>query len=283
MTTRFAAPADGVPSAAMRAAYARDGFLILDGFADAATCARLIARAEELIAGFVPPARPTVFSTTDQRHAADAYFRESGDKVRFFLEDDGRTVNKIGHALHDLDPIFADFSRQPRLAALARALLTDPLLLQSMYIVKGAQVGGEVTAHQDATYLHTEPVSVTGFWLALHDADSGNGGLYAYAGQHHGPLKSRFRRDGERLFTETLDDTPWPADTRVDLATPTGTLVVLHGLLPHGSAANRSSRPRHAYALHVVDGRAQLSPDNWLQRGPDMPLKGFLVMPGPRE
>ena len=36
-----------------------------------------------------------------------------------------------------------------------------------------------------------------------------------------------------------------------------GTLVVLHGLLPHASAPNRSARPRHAYALHLIDGRAE--------------------------
>ena len=30
-------------------------------------------------------------------------------------------------------------------------------------------------------------------------------------------------------------------------------------------SANRSSRPRHAYALHLIDGRATYSVDNWLQ------------------
>lgn len=273
---RFPAPADGRLDAAMLAAYERDGFLVLDDFASAETRARLIQRAEQLLADHTPQTETTVFSTTDQRHADDAYFRESGDKVRFFLEEDGRTVNKIGHALHDLDPVFNGFSRQPRLAALAGGLgLSAPLLLQSIYIVKGAHVGGEVTAHQDATFLHTEPVTVTGFWLALHDADAGNGGLYAYAGQHGGALKQRFRERDGVLATETLDATPWPSDTRVDLSTPAGTLVILHGLLPHGSAANRSDRPRHAYALHIVDGTSRLSPDNWLKRGPDMPLRGF--------
>ena len=67
-------------------------------------------------------------------------------------------LNKIGHALHDLDPVFDRISRQPRLAALARALgLAQPLLLQSMYLFKQPQIGGEVGWHQDATYLHTRP------------------------------------------------------------------------------------------------------------------------------
>jgi len=53
-----------------------------------------------------------------------------------------------------------------------------------------------------------------------------------------------------------------------------GSLVVLHGLLPHASSANRSARPRHAYALHLIDGRAAYDADNWLQR-PNLPLRGF--------
>jgi phytanoyl-CoA hydroxylase len=61
----------------------------------------------------------------------------------------------------------------------------------------------------------------------------------------------------------------------VPLEVPEGALVLLHGLLPHGSAPNRSASSRHAYALHVIDGRASYSPDNWLQRAPDMPLRGF--------
>ena len=55
---------------------------------------------------------------------------------------------------------------------------------------------------------------------------------------------------------------------------PRGTLVVLHGHLPHASAPNRSPRPRHAYALHVIDAGASYAPDNWLQR-PGLPLRGF--------
>ena len=73
---------------------------------------------------------------------------------------------------------------------------------------------------------------------------------------------------------DALDPAPWPADDPVPIEVRRGTLVVLHGLLPHASSANRSPRPRHAYALHLIDGRATYSTDNWLQR-PDFPLRGF--------
>ena len=32
---------------------------------------------------------------------------------------------------------------------------------------------------------------------------------------------------------------------------------------------------RHAYTLHVIDGSADYLADNWLQRRPALPLRGF--------
>ena len=285
---RSFAPGDGGPTAAMRDAFDVDGYLLIEDFVPADWCDRLMARAGELIDGFDILAHRTVFSTRTAAHAADRYFKESGDAVRFFLEEEALdengnltrpkelAINKIGHAMHDLDPIFSAFSRQPRLAALARDLLRQPLLLQSMYIFKQPGIGGEVTWHQDSTYLYTEPMSCIGFWFALEDADSGNGALLAMPGAHRGPLRKRFRRgEDDSLVTETLDAAPWPQGPVVHLDAKKGTLVVLHGLLPHYSSANRSNRSRHAYALHCIDGTARYPADNWLRRGPDFPLKGF--------
>ena len=263
-------------NAAQLAAYGRDGFLVVPDFLSTAECAALQARAAELVAGFDPGPARTIFSTRDQGHARDRYFLESGGAIRFFFEEEAPDQpNKIGHALHDLDPAFDRFSRQPRLAALAHEVgLQEPLLLQSMYIFKNPGIGGEVGWHQDATYLYTTPITVTGFWFALDDADRDNGCLLALKGAHRGPLRQRFHRAGEGMVTDTLDPAPWPDDEPVAIEVKRGSLVVLHGLLPHASSANRSSRPRHAYALHLIDGRAAYSIDYWLQR-PDLPLRGF--------
>jgi phytanoyl-CoA hydroxylase len=231
----------------------------------------------------------SVFSTTDDAHQADDYFLGSGDEIRFFLERDafdeaGRlrqaredSLNKMGHAMHDLDPVFDRFSRTPQLATLARDIgFEDPVIVQSMYIFKPPHIGGEVVCHQDSAYLYTEPESCVGFWFALEDATVNNGCLYFIPGGHRMPLKKRNRRDaGGKLVDDVLDDSPFPEHLRRPAEAPAGTLVVFDGRTPHLSGPNRSDRSRHAYTLHAIDRRCDYPADNWLQRRAGLPLRGF--------
>lgn len=270
-------------------AYRRDGFLVLEEFAAAAECDRLRERAAELVEAFEPGEALSVFTTREQARRSDDYFLGSGDRVRFFFEEDAfdaegrltrekaRAVNKIGHALHDLDPVFEAFSRGPAVAAVVRALgYARPLLVQSMYIFKQPYVGGEVTCHQDATFLYTEPLSVTGLWFALEDATRENGCLWALAGGHRRGLRSRFvRAAGGGTRFEVYDERPWPDEGLVPVEVKKGALVVLDGLLPHLSRANRGPRSRQAYTLHVIEGGCRYPEDNWLRRAPSMPPRGF--------
>ena len=285
----FSAPPGGKLTAEMLDAYKEAGVLILEGFVSRDDCARLRERTLQLVDDFDPTEVRSVFSAKEQTQLNDSYFYESGDKIRFFLEYDafneaGNLVqakedclNKMGHAMHDLDPVFEEFSYRPELGEITRSLgMVEPGLLQSMYIFKPPRIGGEVHFHQDSTFIYTEPESCVGFWFALEDATIENGCMYFMPGQHRGPLKQRNYRVSETEFTiETLDDTPWPEDTTLAAEAATGTMVMFDGRSPHISKHNASDKSRHAYTLHVIDQNCHYPPDNWLQRGPDMPLRGF--------
>ena len=278
-------------SASQIDAFRRDGFLVVPDFVSADDCVALRARAMQLAEEHVPsPEQATVFTADGKpQHTSDDYFLTSGEKIRCFFEKDafdesGRlrsqphlSLNKLGHAMHDLDPVFDSFSRTPQLAAVASDIgMRDPLLLQSMYIFKQAHIGGEVTCHTDHTYLWTEPRSVVGFWFAIDDATRENGCMWAVPGGHRLPVRTRSRLNESRTATVTdvLDPEPYPLDDLVCLEAKRGTLVLLDGAVPHLSAANISDKPRHAYTIHAIDGAANYLDDNWLQR-PTLPLRGF--------
>lgn len=273
---------------ALRRQFERDGFLVLPGYVSAAECAALRTRARQLLARELPGLRPSIFSTESHAHASDVYFAESGDKIRLFfepggLDGEGRPVrdawqclNKIGHALHDLDSLFDTFSRSDRNAALSRALgIEHALLVQSMYLCKQPELGSTVDWHQDASFLITEPASVIGLWFALEDATVDNGCLYAIPGAHHEPLRKRFSRRDGRLQLCQVDDTPLAIEQAIPLQAPAGTLVVLHGQLPHSSGPNRSTRSREAYSVHLTDAAASWAPDNWIAWPTTRPFRGF--------
>ena len=273
-------------------AYQRDGVIVIDNFVSAAQCAALKQRALELVALHAPTASGTVFSTTDNRHAKDRYFEQSANGIGVFFEDgafdsDGKlqvplekAVNKLGHAMHDLDPVFSVFSRGARLQAVADGIgLSAPQLVQSMYIFKQPGIGGEVICHQDSTFLHTEPLSVVGFWFAIENAHRGNGCLGGLAGEHRKGLKQIYRKQANgELALETLQPAlEWDMGAIEWLEVPQGTLIVFNGEFPHRSEANRSAASRHAYTLHAVSGGAHYGAQNWIQRTDQtMPFTGFM-------
>ena len=284
--------ATGLPPHAVKA-FSQDGALVVTDFVAASACNALSQRANELAQQQAPQHDHTVFSTTDQSHARSTYFESSANNISVFFEEGAhdahgqltvplaKSINKLGHAMHDLDPVFNAFSRTADLASVANSLgLVDPLLVQSMYIFKQPAIGGEVACHQDSTYLYTEPSSVIGFWFAIEDAHVGNGCLGGVPGSHRRGLREVFRRQADgRLALEVLQpNLRWDSSSAEWLEVKQGSLIVFNGLFAHLSAANRSHQSRHAYTLHAVSAQANYPKSNWLQRAglAGIPLRGFL-------
>lgn len=269
----------------------RDGFAVVPDMVGPEQRRELMERAVAIVDEWQPTGAQTVFTTQEQERTSNREFLSSGSSIWCFFEaeafdDKGElrqakhlSINKIGHAQHDLDPVFSAFTYTDDLAGAAADIgMTDALALQSMYIFKQPGIGGEVGCHQDGTFLFTDPLTVTGFWFALEDATLDNGCLWAAPGAHRAPLRKVFKRLGDDdagTEFDILDPTPLPDAPQdlVPLEVPAGTMVLLDGRLPHWSDVNRSGRSRHAYTLHCISAAADYPDWNWLQRPRDMPLR----------
>ncbi len=259
-----------------------NGYLLFDRLIDETELVKLRAASSRILDNFDISKHQSVFSTTDRDRGRDRYFIDSAENISCFLEADAldengelsrpkhQCINKIGHAMHDLDPAFTRFARLRVFGDLLRDLgYRAPVLWQSMYIFKQPRIGGEVRWHQDASYLITDPANVTGLWIAMEDAHKDNGCLWVQPGGHRSPLREIYEvapgsPSGE---LRQLDDTPWPSmDEAVALEVPAGSVIVFNDYLPHYSSHNHSAQSRQALTLHVSDMNANWSAKNWLQR-----------------
>ena len=262
--------------------YQNNGYLVLENTIPAGDISRIKAAALQIVDDFDIDKHRSVFTTSDRDSGRDDYFFNSAENVHCFLEEDALdehgtllkparlAINKIGHAMHDLNPEFTSFCRLPVFGEVLRAIgYHAPLLWQTMYIFKQPHIGGEVRWHQDGSYLISDPATVTGIWVAIEDANRDNGCLWVQPGGHRSPLREIFQVDWakrEGRLTD-LDDTPWPQmGEAIAVEVPAGSLVIFHDHMPHYSSQNLSEHSRHAFTLHVAEKASLWSGRNWLQR-----------------
>lgn len=242
-----------------------NGYLLLENALSSETVASLKDRTKSLLEDFSLEGHPMTKFTTGEKgskHIGDDYFLSSGDKVRFFFEADAfddegnltrpkeRSINKIGHGLHETDNAFRDMTLTRQNLSIALSLgFKDPRVLQSMIICKQPEIGGEVGPHQDSPFLFTNPPSAMGFWYALEDCTVTNGCLSFIPASHkYSPITKRLVRLNGGADGTGFEDIPetWPANLEptekptdggeyVMAEVKAGTLVLIHGSVLHKS------------------------------------------------
>lgn len=302
----------------MATQFYRDGYIKIPGFLSKDEADSLLARSKQLLDQFDPENHPlTKFTTSDHDHVGDEYFLESGDKIRYFLEEDAvgadgrltrdktKAINKIGHGLHLLDSVFRKVTLEnEKLRSVVKDLRFhhDPVALQSMVIFKQPEIGGAVPEHNDSTFLYTSPPTALGFWIPLERCTPSNGALSFLPGSHlTTPITKRFvrlARGGTGFESVLTPDSPKPdvqeaakqslsigqtvseRNYILELCEP-GDLVLIHGSVLHKSERNTSFRTRYAYTFHMIDSPpyAKYDEKNWLQPTQSMPFPKVLDAP----
>ncbi|KAJ6593868.1 phytanoyl-CoA dioxygenase [Mycena capillaripes] len=272
----------------------RDGYLVVRGFVSPEDVATLLARSKALLQEFSLEDHPlTKFTTGDDDHIGDAYFLESGDKIRYFLEEDAVVdgkltrpkefaVNKIGHALHELDPAFRKITLEnDRMRELVRDFQfhRDPVVGEH-----NDSANGNLFAQ------YSDPVSALGFWIALEHCTATNGALSFLPGSHlTTPLVKRFVRlpaggmgfeplVAPEVAEQIAAQNKASIDSYVLETCEPGDLVLIHGSVLHKSGRNTSDKTRFAYTFHMIESSgAKYDEKNWLQPTPNMPFSRILV------
>jgi ectoine hydroxylase-related dioxygenase (phytanoyl-CoA dioxygenase family) len=149
---------------------------------------------------------------------------------------------KLPHKQH---PYFWEVAKNSGVTEVLRQLLGPNVLLQTSKLNTKAPGGGAaVEWHQDwAFYPHTND-NILACGLMLEDVDLPNGPLQVIPGSHKGPVLNHNNADG--IFCGAIDpsDPDFHHDKAVTLTGKAGSMTVHHARTLHGSAPNRSDRPR---------------------------------------
>ena len=205
---------------------------------------------------------------TDKKTLADTdYLLASAEGVGYFFEDDLSTINKIGHGLHLVDPVFAKYTFMDQVTQVCSSFnFVKPQVLQSMLIPKLAGNLSPVNPHRDHTFLYTNPAKTIGFWIALDDATWANGCLEFVPGSHKDPnvTKRWIRADNSFKYVGS-DPYSYSEEQFVPAEVKAGSLILIDGDVVHKSAGNGSCESRNAYTFHVIERFGTEFPkENWL-------------------
>lgn len=285
----------------LRNVFQKDGYAVLNEFFSHDRVDELKVEMGKIIDGMRAESEKNkaIFTTSNGKQiealnkSAD-FFLDSSANISHFYEkgafdengnlkqDLSLSINKVGHALHDLNPVFEKFCYSVEMKQVCSDVFEfiSPVLVQTMYIFKSKKIGGEVNPHQDHTYIRSSPLSCKGIWVALEDADQHNGCLWGVPGSHkvYSPItysmKQRKNEEGAREVYHEGEKENYDISKAVPLEVKKGSVVLLDGGCVHYSGHNYSEDNRHAFTMHIVEGRnTKWDADNWLIRPDNFPFR----------
>lgn len=157
----------------------------------------------------------------------------------------------------EYEPRLKALSGHPKLLAVARQLIGDDeiTMFQDMALIKPPRIGREKPWHQDMAYFNLPlTTTIVGVWIALDEATVENGCMMVVPGSHKKGAVIHFRRRDWQIC-----DTDIYLDGAVAVPLPPGGCLFFHGLIHHGTPANRSDKRRRAVQFHYKAAGVQFT------------------------
>ena len=222
---------------AVIARFHQDGFLPIAGAFSQAQVDDALSAVSDFIDGKNPKFRYAQFEKGKRKEFAartGAERRKGVRKLNRFIGFDGR-----------LDHFAANCNL---LATLERIFEKPPKLYRDQAMLKPARIGREKPWHQDHAYFNLPMgTCIVSVWIALDEATLENGCMHVIPGSHReGPVVHFRRRDWQ------ICDTHIARKRVVAVPLKPGSILFWHGLLHHGTPANRSNRSRRSLQLHFI-------------------------------
>ena len=175
------------------------------------------------------------------------------------------SVSAYGRIVHDTwreAPLLARVLLRGAPGCLARAALgARPVLFQDLLVSKPPGTQEAVQWHQDYSYWPLASPRGLTMWVALDDADVGNGCLHYLRGSHRGG--ERQPADFVKGATQPRRDDLPPLHIAGEIAAleaRAGDLLIHDPLVLHMSPPNISARPRRAWSITWVTDAARWAP-----------------------
>ena len=217
--------------------YNAEGYLVLPGQIPEDWLQKL--RAE--IARFEEEAR-SLSASNDRLDLEDSHTPETPRLRRI----------KLPHVISD---VVKELMTSDHILAPARDLIGPDLRLHTTKLnMKSAGYGAAVEWHQDyAFYPHTND-DILAIGVLIDDMATENGPLMVYPGSHKGPVYDH-HVDGVFAGAMLPEENGLDPKDAVELTGPAGAISIHHGRIVHGSALNRSDRPRRIlfYEMMAAD------------------------------
>lgn len=289
--------------------FKNEGYLVIENFINSDQCSKLYDEAGKIIENVIDkedlenvPVFPFIAKEKPPSKSDFEYFMESGTGVKLFLNKQEfateshtdtaarakvirRRANRIGHALHALNPVFKEVTFSGEVKDVVKSLdFEKPIVCQSMYLMMQSPVGPTSTGHQTSSFVIVEPCKLVNFWIAVTDCTPDNGCLELIPGSHKkGAIENKFIRNPNqqeynegKLFVYTAENPKYEDNEYKQVPLKPGSLLLMDGYLIHRATNCTVHDPRNVYAFHVYDSdKAKFSKKNWLKYSEDTFLPLF--------